>query len=91
MAAAIYLGIVIPILTFTEDHPPFVSLLFEVVSAFGTNGMSGGLSAHLSRAGSIIFMVTMLVGRVGPLTLVMLLAPRDEISYRYPEEPVRIG
>lgn len=91
MAGTSYLGLVVPILTFTENHPPFIPLLFEVVSAFGTNGMSSGLSAHLSRAGSIIFMVTMLVGRIGPLTLVMLLAPRDEISYRYPEEPVRIG
>ena len=91
MAGTGYLGLVVPILTFTENHPPFIPLLFEVVSAFGTNGMSSGLSAHLSRAGSIIFMATMLVGRIGPLTLVMLLAPRDEISYRYPEEPVRIG
>lgn len=91
MLGSAYLGIVVPILTFTEPGQSFVPLLFETVSAFGTNGMSGGLSTHLSLAGSIIFMVTMLVGRVGPLTLVMLLAPREEISYRYPEEPVRIG
>ena len=91
MLGIAYLGLAVPILTFTEPDHSFVALLFETVSAFGTNGMSGGFSTRLSLAGSIIFMVTMLVGRIGPLTLVMLLAPRDEISYRYPEEPVRIG
>lgn len=91
MLGIAYLGLVVPILTYTEPEQPFISLLFETVSAFGTNGMSGGLSSHLSPAGSIIFMITMMVGRIGPLTLIMLLAPRDEISYRYPEEPVRIG
>jgi trk system potassium uptake protein TrkH len=87
----VFLGLVIPILTYTDPNIPFVSLMFETISAFGTNGMSGGASAQLSLAGSIIFMITMLVGRIGPLTLVMLLAPRADTSYRYPEEPVRIG
>ena len=87
----LYLGLVVPILTYTEPDLPFVPLMFETISAFGTNGMSTGMSAHLSLVGAIIFMITMLVGRVGPLTLVMLLAPRDDASYRYPVEPVRIG
>ena len=86
-----YLGVIVPILTYTDPTINFEKLVFEVISAFGTNGMSAGVSGELSNAGSIIFMVTMLVGRVGPLTLVMLLAPREEASYRYPEEPVRIG
>lgn len=86
-----YLGIVTPILTYTDPHINFEKLMFEAVSAFGTNGMSSGVSGDLSLAGSIIFMVTMLAGRIGPLTLVMLLAPREEAAYRYPEEPVRIG
>ena len=87
----LFLALVVPILTYTETGLPFLQLTFETISAFGTNGMSTGISAQLSLAGSIIFMVTMLVGRVGPLTLVMLLAPRDDASYRYPVEPVRIG
>ena len=91
LLGVLFLGVVTPILTYTDPHIPFLPLMFETVSAFGTNGMSAGVSDDLSLAGSIIFMVTMLVGRVGPLTLVMLLAPRDEATYRYPEEPVRIG
>ena len=86
-----YLGVVVPILTYTDPQINFEKLMFEAISAFGTNGMSAGAAMDLSLAGSIIFMVTMLAGRIGPLTLVMLLAPRDEASYRYPEEPVRIG
>ena len=91
LIAVAYLGVVTPILTYTEPHLNFEKLIFEVVSAFGTNGMSTGVSGDLSLIGSIIFMVTMLAGRIGPLTLVMLLAPREGASYRYPEEPVRIG
>ena len=91
LLAVAYLGVVVPILTYTDPHIGFVELMFDAISAFGTNGMSAGASAELSVAGSIIFMVTMLAGRIGPLTLVMLLAPRDEAAYRYPEEPVRIG
>ena len=87
----LFLALVIPILTYTDPNIPFVALMFETISAFGTNGMSTGASAQLSLAGSIIFMITMLVGRIGPLTLIMLLAPREDTSYRYPEEPVRIG
>ena len=86
-----YLGVVVPILTYTDPHIEFLPLMFETVSAFGTNGMSAGVSPQLSLGGSIIFMLTMLVGRVGPLTLVMLLTPREDATYRYPEEPVRIG
>ncbi len=91
MLGVTFLGIVVPILTYTDPHIEFLPLMFETVSAFGTNGMSAGASPQLSLAGTIIFMFTMLVGRVGPLTLVMLLAPRDDTTYRYPEEPVRIG
>ena len=91
LIAVAYLGVVTPILTYTEPHLNFEKLIFETVSAFGTNGMSTGVSTDLSLAGSIIFMITMLAGRIGPLTLVMLLAPREESSYRYPQEPVRIG
>jgi len=89
--AVSFLAVIMLVVTYTESHIDFVEVMFEVVSAFGTNGMSAGSSVHLSLAGSVVFMVTMLVGRIGPLTLVLLLAPRDEIHYRYPEEPVRIG
>ena len=70
----------------------FLSMLFESTSAFGTVGLSTGITPHLSGLGKIIVILTMFVGRVGPLTLALAIAMRTEkISYRYPEEKLMVG
>ena len=56
-------------LNFTEPEVDFGDLLFEEVSAFGTVGLSRGLTPELSVGGKGIVMATMLIGRVGPLAL----------------------
>ena len=79
------------LLTLTEDFP-FLSLLFEAVSAFGTVGLSHGITPQLTPAGKVILIFTMLVGRIGPLTLALAIGPRfKKVSYRYPEERVIVG
>ena len=81
-------------LTFTEKSSdiPFLHLLFDTVSAFGTTGLSTGVPSQLSLAGKILFMITMFVGRLGPLTLALALAPREEATiYRFVQERVKIG
>ncbi len=80
------------LLTITEEGANFISVLFEVVSAFGTVGLSTGITGSLSVAGKITIIVTMFVGRIGPLTL-MLAMSRQEIAkrYEYPEEGIMIG
>ncbi len=84
--------ILLPILTVTDPNIPFLNLLFETVSAFGTNGSSTGIVRDLSLIGKALFMAAMLVGRLGPLTLALALAPREEgMLYRYVQERVRIG
>ena len=84
--------IVIPTLTLTEKDIPFLDLLFDTVSAFGTTGTTAGTVPQLSLAGKCIFMVTMLAGRLGPLTLALALAPREEVTaYRFVQERVKIG
>lgn len=73
--------------------------LFEVVSAFGTVGMSTGegtsplsLSGHFTVVGQLLITLMMFAGRVGPLTLLMAVARRAETSrVRYPEGKVLIG
>jgi trk system potassium uptake protein TrkH len=73
--------------------------LFEVVSAFGTVGMSTGegssplsLSGHFSRTGQVLIAAMMFAGRLGPLTLLIAVAHRTERSrVRYPEGKVLIG
>jgi trk system potassium uptake protein TrkH len=67
-------------------------VLFEVVSAFGTVGLSTGVTPTLSVAGKLSLVLIMLTGRIGPLTLALALAQRREKPlYDYPEERVIIG
>ena len=71
---------------------PFLSFLFEVTSAFGTVGLSTGMTPHLSALGKILIILTMYAGRIGPLTLALAIAIREEkIGYKYPEEKIMVG
>jgi trk system potassium uptake protein TrkH len=84
-------SVVVFLLTVTEDFR-FIDLLFETISAFGTVGLSTGVTPGLSTAGRIIITITMFVGRLGPLTLMLALIQRQRAAnFRYPEETVRIG
>ena len=67
-------------------------LLFETVSAFGTVGLSLGITAKLSLASKIIVMATMFIGRIGPFTLFIALSRKKiKAVYSYPEEKIMIG
>ena len=71
---------------------PFLSLLFETVSAYGVNGLSTGAPADLSRWGQLFLILTMFIGRLGPLTLALVLVRREvQELYHYPQEEVTIG
>lgn len=79
------------VLSITEKAD-FLSILFETVSAFGTVGLSMGLTPHLTSLGRILIILTMFSGRLGPLTLVFALAQRRRKTFvRYPEEKILIG
>lgn len=79
------------LLTLSEDAP-FLDLAFEVVSAFGTVGLSRGVTADLSDFGKATICVVMLAGRVGALTAFVALLPRSgPPRYRYPAEYVMTG
>lgn len=79
------------ILTITEAAP-LNMILFEAISAFGTVGMSLGLTPELSIVGKALIAFLMFVGRVGPLTLAFALAKgRKELPYKYSEEKIMIG
>ena len=67
-------------------------LLFEVVSAFGTVGMSTGITADLPPAGQLILVVLMFIGRLGPITFASSIALRERrITYEFPQERPIIG
>jgi len=67
--------------------------LFEVVSAFGTVGLSTGITSGLSSLGKLLITITMFVGRIGPLTLAMAVAASGEkkVNFIYPEERIMVG
>jgi trk system potassium uptake protein TrkH len=76
---------------FGKAGPDLAEALFEVVSAFGTVGLSTGITPHLSAPGKVILMAVMFAGRVGPLTLVMAVGPRKVGRFRHAEENVMVG
>lgn len=79
------------ILSVIEKHHAFVDVLFEVVSAFSTVGLSRGITGELSPLGQVVIMFMMFAGRVGPLTLAYFIAVPKSNRIRYPEAKVLIG
>jgi trk system potassium uptake protein TrkH len=72
-------------------------LIFEQISAFGTVGLSANpgtavsLSGTFSAVGKLWIILTMFVGRLGPLTIALAVIPRPRAAYEYPIERVMIG
>lgn len=90
MISILTIGVLFFILTITEKLP-FLPLLFEIFSAFGTVGLSMGVTADLSDVGKVIICVAMFIGRIGPLTLFFLLAKPKNRHYRYAYDQVYTG
>ncbi|MGO1969771.1 MAG: TrkH family potassium uptake protein [Levilactobacillus brevis] len=94
--ASIVMVVATLILTQTEKIPKGFGLeyiLFEVLSAFGTVGLSLGLTPHLTVIGKLVIMLLMFIGRVGIFTSLYSLSKRQTTvnKIRYPEENVLIG
>jgi trk system potassium uptake protein TrkH len=78
------------ILALTDE--PLDKVVFEVISAFATVGLSTNLSAELPPAGKYILSALMFAGRMGTITLASALALRQRSTlYRYPDERPIIG
>lgn len=76
-----------------EPDKGFLALFFEVISAFGTVGLSLGITPFLSVLGKITIIIMMFIGRVGPLTLILAVGSRVVIPSKveYPEGKILIG
>ena len=75
----------------TVSYTHLMQLLFEVVSAFGTVGLSTRITPELSIAGKGVIILVMFIGRVGIITLLSMWVSRTEPRARYSEEEVAIG
>ena len=92
-SAAFLIFIILSILSHSENSD-LQTLLFEVTSAFGTVGLSLGITPHLSVLGKSAIILTMFIGRVGPLTLAFFLTQRRDTQatqIKYPDERIMIG
>ena len=67
------------------------SLIYEVVSAFATVGLSLGVTPHLNEVGQLTIILLMFVGRVGPLTLLVVMQTKRRSAIDYPSARVMIG
>ncbi len=80
------------VLLIVREGGTMEGVFFEVVSAFGTVGLSLGITPVLTGFGKIILVFTMYIGRIGPLTLLYALSRRRAYGkYEYAEESVMIG
>ena len=80
------------LLSYTEKGASFISLLYETVSAFGTAGLTIGLTTKLSTIGKILIIFMMYLGRVGPLTVALSLTKKKvNPGIKYPEGKILIG
>lgn len=78
-------------LSITETFP-LDKILFESISALCTVGLSTGITPYLSVTGKMIIIGAMFVGRLGPLTLMALMARRRQsVNLEYPHETIRLG
>lgn len=80
------------LLSITEKGSVFIMYLFEATSAFGTVGLSMGLTSDLSQFGRILIIFTMFVGRLGPLTLAFAITKRRrQDAFHHPKGNLMIG
>jgi trk system potassium uptake protein TrkH len=92
----ISLGIVIVTTTVLSifEKATFIEQIFEAVSAFGTVGLSLGITPNLNTASKIALIITMFLGRVGVLTMGLALTikmQKSNAKYKYPEGKVMVG
>lgn len=80
------------LISLTDSNIDFIQILFEVVSAFGTVGLSTGITASISAAAKLVLIATMFIGRVGILLLIgAVLGDPRPTAIHYPEENLLVG
>lgn len=74
-----------------ETRGKFLEILYETVSAFGTVGLSMGLTETLSSAGRLIITLIMFTGRLGPMIIAVAISRKDLKQYTYAHEEIMVG
>ena len=75
-----------------NENFQFIDISFEVVSAFGTVGLSRGITSSLTDFGKIVISIVMFSGRVGVFTMLVAFMPKTPSqNYKFPVEYVVVG
>ena len=91
IVSIIVIFFVLFVLTCTEDHA-FFDILFEIISAFGTVGLSRGITPDLTLTGRIMIILVMFAGRIGLFTFVIAMSEeREDDGYNFPEINLMVG
>jgi len=89
---SIFFIVIITLFITSSESYDFIRVFFETMSAFGTVGLSTGITSGLSSLGKILLILTMFVGRLGPLTIgVAMMREVEDLRFRYPERKVLVG
>ncbi|CAM3062242.1 TrkH family potassium uptake protein [Streptobacillus felis] len=92
LIAISYVFFIFALMSIFESDKDIVKVLFELISAMGTVGLSMGITAELTVYSKILIIITMFLGRVGLLTVVLALSRNTgKGKYAYPEENILIG
>ncbi len=92
IAISILLLFIILFLLMLIEPFSFEHLVFEAFSAFGTVGLSMGITPYLSQTGRILITILMYFGRIGPLTFIYALSrAKTQTDYMYSEEKISVG
>jgi len=76
----------------SQTHQHWLALVFEAVSAFGTVGLSTGVTGLLTAGGKVVIIALMFTGRIAPLVLAVYLArPANPLLIRHPAEELALG
>lgn len=90
--AALTLVISVTMILAVTEKAEFLTVLFETTSAFGTVGLSMGLTPDLTTIGRLMITATMFAGRVGPLTIAFAVAQRQhKPAFKYAREKIMVG
>ena len=94
LAVSAYLVGIFLILTFESDQIAAIDVIYEASSAIGTVGLTADLTPNLTRLSQAVLMILMYIGRIGPVTLMLVFAgkmnPRDKIR-ELPKERIMVG
>jgi len=100
LSSVLIIGLIFYGLLLSEDwskspgatRPDFINLFFEAISAFGTVGLSMGITPELTKIGRILIILLMFIGRLGPLTLAVALErPKYGVNYKYAKGEIMVG